>query len=228
MDFGEIVEPSSRAFWDDFEEVEDNCKIEVELQYQNPKSDCFPTELDRIIIIEGSNILEFLKATLIKGREPTCRIKNSLVTIYHFEEYRTIVCISEENDLNLAGALTELLEPWLKVAKKVVTISIQPKILYKGEETTDMHNATFIRGINSTLKNIPELETPNFITGLSAGAASWRYCQNMSISSYLAYVDSPTLDTLSTEPILKLLNDLEVKCDRKYVVKSRDQSHVYM
>ncbi|CAD7092094.1 unnamed protein product [Hermetia illucens] len=230
MDFGEILEPTSRAFWDGLSELEEEPRPAPTLEWHwltEDGKESYPKEIELFVVIEGSRISEFVNTAILKDKTPICKLVGGSGAVYLLTDTK-VVYISEENDLNLSGLTTELLQNWLQIAKRVITISIQPQVLYKGIDWSDVKSFVFIRGINSEMEDIKELEAPNFITGVSAGAAYWRYHKNLSISSYVAYIDSEDLDAVSTEPILKLLHGIDLPCDRKFVARAKEQSHLYM
>lgn len=128
----------------------------------------YPKEIELFVVIEGSRISEFVNTAILKDKSPICKLVGGSGAIYLLTDTK-VVYISEENDLNLSGLTTELLQNWLQIAKRVITISIQPQVLYKGTDWSDVKSFVFIRGINSEMEDIKELEAPNFITGVSAG-----------------------------------------------------------
>lgn len=75
-----------------------------------------------------------------------------------------------EEDLNSSGEVTELLFPYAKLAKDVITVTIKAKVDYKSENIARTRDEiVFWRGINGKLNHIEELQPPNFIAGVAAG-----------------------------------------------------------
>lgn len=237
MNFGEILEPSSRAFWDDFDdELEGpdfHSKFLANVEWiWLTENNILPIniKIQLLVVIEGTGIRDFIKSTILKDLRPIGISKNANIHAYYLLELKQMILFSEENDLNFSGKLTEFIQPFIEKAEHVITFSLQSKVQYKGDDLESVQNEiTFLRGINSKLHYIKELNAPNFITGISAGVASLRYIKKLSITSYIGYTDPGSdLDGISVQPILKLFQDIGIKCDKKYISKYKDPSHLYM
>jgi len=230
--FGEVNIPSSRAFWDDCDEEEIEsmpAAKNLQLTLEETSQDENILESELFLILEGRNIEDFSEKTVLKnakkiGTIPTEKTKSAL---YYNPEKKTLIAVLHE-DLTNSGEITGLLLSYAKKAKNVITFSFRKKTEYKSENFQQVKDTiTFLRGINSRLTYIKELETPNFISGVSAGIATWRENERLSVSSYVAYTDASGLDSVSTKPILRALHDLGLECATTYEKQYKDESWLY-
>ncbi|XP_055902974.1 uncharacterized protein LOC129939122 [Eupeodes corollae] len=224
--FGEINEPSSRAFWGGFDEADDE-EVRKKLEWDS-SSKATPISVDLMVLFEGFNITEFGEQVLLKDTQELCRINDKGISLHKLNGKSKIIGLLEEN-LSSSSEVANLLMPFCKLAKNVVTITIQPKVEYKSENISAFKDEiTFVLGVNSGLRTVKELEAPNFIVGAAAGISSYRNIKELPVNSYIAYTDKSELDTLSAAPILKLLSEIGIECADSYNPKQRDQSHLYM
>ncbi|KXJ71821.1 uncharacterized protein LOC109432401 [Aedes albopictus] len=231
LNFGEIVEPSTRAFWDDYDEGDEDLAPLQPLEWEWLNEDNVEQKLDnikRLLILEGPGISGFAGTAVLKGRSPICQLNSGTVSIYYDAEKGSLVCVSEEKDLNAFGRITEKLAKWLEVADEVVAVSFQPSVMHKGTSGSDAEEVCFIRSINGQLSQIPKLDAPNVVTGLAGGALSYRKFKDQTASVYVCYLDSCVLDSISAKPILRLLKALSVECDDSYQLKFKTSSNLYL
>ncbi|XP_004537049.1 uncharacterized protein LOC101450634 [Ceratitis capitata] len=231
MGFGELNIPSSRAFWDDCDEDEPVLKdkeiIKLQLLYE-PNETQTPPPTKIFLLIEGTNISEFVEALLLKNAQRICKISSSKSSLSYVKEQGLLIALLYE-DLTNSGEVTELLLPYAKEAEKVITLTVKSKIEYQSENLQNVRDdITFLRGINSQLVHVEELEPPNFVVGVAPGIACWRHNENLAASAYVAYTDNVSLDTLAAKPIIKLLQDLGISCNDTYKPVYRETSHLYM
>lgn len=86
------------------------------------------------------------------------------------QDQEILVALLQE-DLTNSGEVTELLLPYAKEAEKVITLTVKSKIEFQSENLKCVRDdITFLRGINSNLPQVEELEPPNFIVGVAAGS----------------------------------------------------------
>ncbi|XP_053693158.1 uncharacterized protein LOC128741390 [Sabethes cyaneus] len=232
LDFGEIVEPSTRAFWDDYDESEEDRAPLPPLEWNWLNEDNTEQKLNSIkllLILEGQAITSFVGTAVLKGRSPIARLAGISTYLYSIPEQEMLVCLSEEKILNNFSRITEKLIPWLSSAQRVIAISFQPSVMHKGTSADDKEKACFIRSLNGQLSEIRELEAPNVITGLSAGALSYRkFTGQQMASAYVCFLDSSILDSVSSKPVLQLLKLLSVECDIDYQLKFVEGSNLYL
>ena len=194
-----------------------------ELKWMNDKV-TMPKDVKNFVVVEGINALNIINCPILNSKSSIVEILNHKVSLYEFPEQKLIICVAEEKDLNYFSVITELLKPWIEIAENVNCVSIQSLSEYKHK---DQQEGCLIRGIKSNLKDVPALEVPNFITGLSAGIASYRKFKNLSYSVYIAYVD--IFDIFSVKAILELLKKLELPYNENVKVRALHQkSDLYM
>ncbi|XP_062564393.1 uncharacterized protein LOC134227125 isoform X2 [Armigeres subalbatus] len=231
LNFGEIVEPSTRAFWDDYDEGEENLTPLQPLEWEWLNEDNVeqqPASIKHLLILEGPRISAFAGTAVLKGRSPICQLNSGTISVYYVVEKGLLVCVSEEQDLNAFGRATEKLANWLDKAEEVIAISFQPSVMHKGTTGNDSEQVCFIRSINGQLSKIQKLEAPNVITGLAGGALSYRKFKDQKASVYVCFLDSCVLDSVSAKPILGLLKSLSIDCDDSYQLKFKVGSNLYL
>ncbi|XP_055695503.1 uncharacterized protein LOC129797182 [Lutzomyia longipalpis] len=229
VDFGEILEPVSRAFWDDYDDLNDNEEFKSPEWNAEAKDVVCPANTNSFIVLEGDKIEELMKLLILKDRNPIAKLKSGKVSLYHLPNEKTVVCLSEEKNLNYYGPITELLKPFLEKIPQVCSISIQPSSLHKGPREVDTDKVSFIRGIDSHLAEITPLKEPNFITGICAGVASWRKFNNLPTPCYVVYVEALRLDSQTIEPLVHVLSKIGLSCqDIRNVNIKASESNLYM
>ncbi|XP_052866686.1 uncharacterized protein LOC128272844 [Anopheles cruzii] len=239
LNFGEIVEPSTRAFWDDYDEDEqdkppfeplewiwfnDQDGTTEEVEIRKTLVDPF-----RMLIFEGQKVGSFVGAAILKGNNsPLLQLSSGTVSIFHVPSERLIVCVSEEIDPNLFGHITEKLAPWLDAADSVTSVSLQPAVLYKGAAEHELEKVCFIKGLSGTAEGVGPLDPPNVLTGVAAGAVGYRKFRGKQAAVYGCYLDSIAIDSVSSEPILRLLKSIGLPCADRYELKFKNSSNLYM
>ncbi|XP_064554575.1 uncharacterized protein PSMG1 [Drosophila montana] len=230
--FGEVNIPSSRAFWDDceedeFESIEPATKSQLKFTVG---ADEAPFASELFVLVEGPYIKEFCSGALLQDAKPICDIpaKNSTL---HWNASKGQLLAALDEDLTSSGEVTELLIPYAKLAKRVLTITIKPKVDYKSEVIGKYSGHVAIVhsvGGKTDDKAVTELEAPNFIAGVAAGIASWRNQMELPVSSYVIYTDKLPLDVIAAQPVLKLMQKLGVPCTERYIPPAKDTSYLYM
>ncbi|KAH8247572.1 hypothetical protein KR038_006410 [Drosophila bunnanda] len=229
--FGELNIPSSRAFWDDCEEDEfENMKPaeKLQLKFDESDGDVTPVESDLLVVIEGPHVTHFATTVLAKDTKRLCSIPAKTSSLHWNPSSKQLLAILED-DLSSSGEITELLLPYAKLAKNVVTLTLKPKVEFKSEEIQLYRDhVAIVRGIGVNQKEITELEAPNFIAGVAAGIASWRDQEELPVNSFVIYTDKLPLDSTAAQPVLKLLNSVGVSCNASYIPPRKESSYLYM
>ncbi|XP_060649067.1 uncharacterized protein LOC132786535 [Drosophila nasuta] len=229
--FGEVNIPSSRAFWDDCEEDEfDNVEpaSQLHLNFNEGESEA-PIASELFVLVEGPQITEFCNASLLQDAKNICSIPAKSSSL-HLNAAKAHLLATLEEDFNNSGEITELLLPYAQLAKKVLTITVKPKMEYKSEDINRYCNEVAIVhsiGGPSGDKTISQLEAPNFISGVAAGVASWRQQMQLPFNSYVVYVDKLPIDGVTAGPLIKLLQQSGVQCSDRYVPKPKPSSYLY-
>lgn len=174
------------------------------------------------MVIEGNNALNVVNPSLLKKMSPAATLDGHKVELFQLQNFT--VCVVEEKDLNYFATIIELLEPWIKSAVNCTIVSLQSLSEYKAN---DVEESCVVRSINAKLSDIPPLETPNFITGASAGVGTFRKLHNLSFSCYVVYID--LLDVLAIKTVLDLLKRLQLPIDETVALKPlHHKSDLYM
>lgn len=114
----------------------------------------------------------FYQEAVLKGVTLIGQITGRRIWLYVLPQQRIGVLLTEERDLMKFGQVTELLIPYIKSAKRVLTLNVEPSFSYKvNRKTIDQDDACFVRGINTTGSNpsVVDLLPPNLLTGIAAG-----------------------------------------------------------
>ncbi|XP_034488520.1 uncharacterized protein LOC117792471 [Drosophila innubila] len=230
--FGEVNIPSSRAFWDDCEEDEfDSIEpaAKLHLKFNGGENEA-PIASELFVLVEGPHATEFCSGSMLQNAKLICEIPAKASTL-HLNGSSGHLLAALEEDLTNSGEITELLIPYAQLAKRVLTITLKPKVDYKSEEINrycdDIAIVHSVGGSGDD-KSVRELEAPNFIAGVAAGIASWRNQMELPVSSYVIYVDRLPLDGVAAQPVIKLLQKMGVKCSERYVPPTKDSSYLYI
>ncbi|XP_014489501.1 PREDICTED: uncharacterized protein LOC106752361 isoform X2 [Dinoponera quadriceps] len=213
--FGEVVFPSSRAFWDDEDEYESAENLEdrptLFLHWQKSK----PEHIKKFIIIEGEPLIPFAEQCLCHKVEEACVIKNKndkkVSAIYEMDKQLYLCIILPQFNTKDAGILiNELFDLLLNTEN---TIAIVCRHISQFQSTNIPDDPSFLRILTAKNANdtseckIETLEQPNIIFGVGAGVLSHAEFTNVSTKLYVLYMDGFVLDSKCAEPILKVLNN---------------------
>lgn len=224
MEFGEIIEVSSRAFWDDYDrpattqnESSSAPLPEPELQWIWSNSDSttpqHPT-VKKFILVEGhSGYIRDFRATVLKNYQPLCTLTYHKTAIFTFPSDNVALCLNEEGDENHFALITNMIRPYVEQSEHAFVISTQHKSQYKGDlrEVEESDDGVFIRSLCSAdsviqqdVKPIDLLPIPNIITGVAAGVVTLRRHLIRSYSCFVMYMDHG-FDSATAVPVLELI-----------------------
>jgi len=237
MEFGELIDPETRAFWEDYDEFEAGNRNLENLSWKwmddELSNDYEVKPFEKFFVIEGKRIFDFINKTTLKNAAPICQLESYKTAIYNFPEQNYVICLTEGNDIDVTAQITELLKPWLEKAAIVVSLSFQAAYSYNTSKEFDKQ--CFVRTVANTDKSnqlelefVEPIEDSNIVYGVSAGVSTWRHVHAKPFSCYAIYIDCPAVDSTVASPILKLFNALTIKCDSKYVYKDINNSNLYM
>lgn len=217
--FGEVIFPTSRAFWDDEDEYEpaDN-NIEhapkLYVRWLKIKPEC----IQKFIIMEGDPLIPFVEQCLCPKAEEACVIENEnhkrVSVIYQIDKQIYVCIILSQFDTKNAGTLVNQIYDLLLSSES--TISIVCRHISQFQSTSVPETASFLRILATkttdvTKCTIEPLEQPNIIFGVGAGALSYAELTGIPAKLYILYIDSFVLDSKCAEPILQVLTD-EIPC----------------
>lgn len=243
MEFGEIIEVSSRAFWDDYDSPENAALPIPKLEWQWTNSNSNQNIIQhpiakQFILIEGhSAYIRDFRATVLKGCQPLCQLTYHKTAIYSFPSENVVLCLNEEGDENQFAAITNMLQTYIEKSEKVLVISTQHSSKYKGNLQMDDDNQeiVFMRSLcsNKTMENatIERLTVPNIITGVAAGVVTLRQHISKTYDCFVVYMDSQCFDSTTALPVLKLIeqqcNGYQFKTNLDYYRVLSKQSNLY-
>ncbi|XP_032683301.1 uncharacterized protein LOC116849836 isoform X2 [Odontomachus brunneus] len=233
--FGEVVFPSSRAFWDDkdeYEPVEDVTSSRLFLHWQKNK----PELIKKFIVIEGDPLIPFVEHCLCHNVEEACIIKDEndkkVSIIYEIDKQLYVCTILQQFNIKDAGILINEISNLLLNTESIIAIVCRHISQFQSSNVPD--DPSFLRilttkNINSECK-IKTLEQPNIIFGVGAGVLSYAEFINMSAKLYILYIDGFVLDSKCAEPIVKILNsEIPGKLQRfKFAENFFSKGNLYM
>lgn len=135
-----------------------------------------PIASELFVLVEGPHATEFCSGSILQDTKRICGIPAKASSL-HLNGASGHLLAALEEDLTNSGEITELLLPYAQLAKRVLTITLKPKVDYKSEEINRYCDDIAIVhsvGGGGDDKSVSELEAPNFIAGVTAGSKC--YC----------------------------------------------------
>ncbi|XP_072932751.1 uncharacterized protein PSMG1 [Epargyreus clarus] len=224
--FGEISEPSSRATWEDWDDLAGDGQL-PELQWETPLE--LPEKVDNFVLIESrdDSILSEEKKNIL---EINC-IKKANLRLYKTQTgANKYICIIKDCDMMLSSDVVKLLKDIITRSKVIVTIVVKSICEYQTEQPT--LQSCIIRKVTTTNKlnlmkiDYPKLEQPNIISGVSAGVFNLREHLGLSATSLVFYMESST--EYQIEDMQKLLQKIDISQARQIKQSSILNSNLYM
>ncbi|XP_012285054.1 proteasome assembly chaperone 1 [Orussus abietinus] len=216
--FGEVVYPSSRAFWfsDEFdEEDQDNSENSFEFNAEWPKGS--PTSIKTLLIIEGDMILDFFETCVLHDAKEVCKIHHGSGKpsfFYSISEDLYICSVSPDVKLHHTGIFVDQISNILTTAKGIIAVTCSHSSQYKTMEKIEA--PSFLRSLTTKgttrLEKVdaPRITQPNIVSGVCAGALSFADAIKKPATLYVLYVDGFSLDSISAKPLIDLC--VELKC----------------
>ncbi|XP_051153915.1 uncharacterized protein LOC127277119 [Leptopilina boulardi] len=214
--FGEIVQPSSRAFWLDEDDEELNESVQNESLFSLEWLENEPTVIEKLVIVEGDMVIDFTKETIISDAKKICNIKHKSdkksSIIYEIENSLYICLVSTELDLTEAGEFIETIQRILTKAKKIIALTNCHVSQLKSNEEYSV--PSFLKSLstkearNSWKINAPNLSQPNIISGIAAGALSFAEIKGSYGILFVLYTDNYILDSKSAHPLVELFSEI--------------------
>lgn len=130
---------------------------------------------DTLLAVEGSIIGDFVtEAILQRSAQLLFTVTNHKCTVHLLADAKTVVLQSSEPDLMAFGCIADLLVPMLGSIARVVTLNVEPSVMFKtaGDEA-DAKESCFLRGLSSKAAlapHVPALAEPNLLTGVAVGS----------------------------------------------------------
>ncbi|XP_033227339.1 proteasome assembly chaperone 1 isoform X3 [Belonocnema kinseyi] len=214
--FGEIVQPSSRAFWldEDDEELQEGSQEDSKFSIEWLQKE--PASFEKLIIVEGNMVVDFTKECILPDAKEICIIKHEShkksSIIYEVDSSLYICIVSTELDLTEAGGFIDIIHGILSKSKKIIALTNCHVSQLKSNE--DCSAPSFLKSLstkdarNSWKVNAPHLGQPNIISGVAAGALSFAEIKGSYGILFVLYTDNFTLDSKSAHPLVELFSEI--------------------
>ncbi|KAL0129813.1 hypothetical protein PUN28_001813 [Cardiocondyla obscurior] len=215
--FGEVIFPSSRAFWNDEEEYEPENSSEPSPKFYARWLKPKPEPMQKLIIIEGEPLIPLVERLYPKMKQ-MCVIENenhrNVSVIYQVDKEIYLCIILPQFDAKNAGQLVDQMHDLFLSSESTISIVCRHISQYQNTnvpEVPSLLRMLTTKTANVTNCKIKALEQPNIIFGVGAGVLSYAELKGIPSKLYILYIDSFTLDSTCAEPILQLLTD-EIPC----------------
>ncbi|XP_053605054.1 uncharacterized protein PSMG1 [Plodia interpunctella] len=215
--FGEIVEPTSRSTWEDWDDIVPEQTI-TKLALQ--ESTGILAKVESFIILEGKYLTELVALHSQHELEVLNSITKVNLHIYKEKSLNSYLCVVKDYNLLQSSEIVELLKPFLLVSKNVIAIQTKPLAEYQSSEVTNTDciiRAVFTSNLASKYLNFnyPRLEQPNIITGLSAGVICMSDFLNLPGVAIICYLECPEEYRIDeVQNLLKKLNIIHNSASR--------------
>lgn len=214
--FGEIVFPTSRAFWDDEDENGPSGNTQNEIEFSLKWIKEKPERIKTLVVIEGDMLIDFTRECLCQDAEEICVIQDDqqkkVLVICKINDEIHFCMISPHFDIKYSGKIIDKVSDILVSSENLIAITCYHISQFKS--TNIPCTPSFLRMLTSkTGKDMckfecPLLERPNIVFGVAAGVLSYAEFMNKSSVLYILYTDCFTLDSLSAGPLIKLFSSL--------------------
>ncbi|KAK9881948.1 hypothetical protein WA026_018142 [Henosepilachna vigintioctopunctata] len=209
MVFGEIVEPSSRAFLDD-ESIDFPEYESPEFRWTN-KLEIF-SDIDSIVFTETKRINELFEKIILHNYVLVNSLNNCL-NLYKREH--SLIAVYKEpkvtEDKLTTGQIVEALEPFLKKIKQIYTITSSTLMSYCEKSKKKENLECFVESLstkNSYNFGVRKLIAPNLISGLGSNIFSYCIYNNLICSSFIFYLNNTPPDSINSKPIIELAKNM--------------------
>ncbi|XP_011706399.1 PREDICTED: proteasome assembly chaperone 1 [Wasmannia auropunctata] len=235
--FGEIIFPSSRAFWDDEDEYESADYIEHSPKLYVRWLKTKPEFMQKLIVMEGDPLIPFVEQCLCSKMKEACVIENEnrkkVSAIYQIDKQIYICIILSQFDTKNTGEFVNQIYDLLTSSESIISIVCRHISQFQSMNVPE--TASFLRILATKTANITKcgiklLEQPNIVFGVGAGVLSLAELIGAPAKLYILYIDSFILDSKCAEPILQVLTD-EIPCklqQPKFAENSFSKGNLYM
>ncbi|XP_011647384.1 proteasome assembly chaperone 1 isoform X1 [Pogonomyrmex barbatus] len=233
--FGEVIFPSSRAFWDDEDEYEPaNFQHSSKLYIRWLKNK--PEHIQKFIVIEGDPLIPLVVQYLYSKTE-ACIIEDEnqkkVSVIYHIDKQKYMCMILPQFDTRNAGKLINQISDIIQISENMISIICLHISQFQNTNIPEI--PSFLRTLVTKNENFKKWETelleqPNIVFGVGAGVLSYAELMGMSAKLYVFYIDSLVLDSKCAEPIIQILTN-EISCtlqQPKFIENSFSKGNLYM
>ncbi|KAK0161353.1 hypothetical protein PV327_009831 [Microctonus hyperodae] len=216
--FGEVVYPSSRAFWTEDEDDETSENIESLPTFTVDYSCDAPTKIKNLIVTETHLIVDFTKEYITKNATQICTIKSTISTnknptkLYKVTNDLYVLIVCPDIDLTQASDFVESISGLLQKCENITAITCNH--ISQLKTIDDTHGPAFMRTLctrkfsNQQKIPISTLKQPNIVSGVAAGVVAYAEIMDLSATLNVLYLDGFQLDSESAAPLMKLFTNL--------------------
>ncbi|KAK0076261.1 hypothetical protein PV325_005677 [Microctonus aethiopoides] len=208
--FGEVVYPSSRAFWTEDEDDETSGNIESLPTFTVDYSSDAPAKIKNLIVTETHLIVDFTKEYITKNANQICTIKSTISSnnnpskLYKVKDDLYVLIVCPDIDLTQAGDFVESISGLLQKCENIIAVTCNHISQLKTIE--DIHGPAFMRTLctrkfsNQQKITISTLKQPNIVSGVAAGVVAYAEIMDLSATLNVLYLDGFQLDSESAAP----------------------------
>jgi len=249
--WAEVVEPSTRALVDEDSEEEYPASQPAEglTRFQLKWIEENTSGVDLFIVAHGKLITSFVKSFVcdekhelvaeiqesllkdVKEREPeSAPLIKSASPVYRLNKGTSYICLCADVDMNNANKFRNAILPLLEKSSHIVIVSAQKASTYLYDRLCSELNIPFVRCLQSSTYqsgniSAPYLEQPNFVTGIPAAILSWCEVFNVPGILYCCFTDTHEVNSISSEPLIKIFSSLSVEVLDPSKVKFKKKSY---
>ncbi|XP_015122899.1 uncharacterized protein LOC107045226 [Diachasma alloeum] len=213
--FGEVVYPSSRAFWTE-DDGENGEAGDDTVSFTIDWIETCPEKMKTLIIAETPLIKDFIEKCVIQDHKCICNIKSpnkkESSRIHQLPNDLFLCLVDPEVNLTIAGDFIEAISPILSKSENTIAITCNHVSQLKcGEKTPEL---SFMRSLSTRAvsekqrKFFSVLSQPNIVAGVAAGAIAYAEVMDLPGTLAVLYLDGFELDSTSAEPLIKLFKEL--------------------
>ncbi|XP_041979808.1 uncharacterized protein LOC121733579 [Aricia agestis] len=187
--FGEIVEPTSRTTWEDWDDDFAQNPFNTQLEWLTPLES--NGNIKTTFILEGRYLSNCIKQAQ-ELAEPISSIDSVNLKLYKLKTDNVLVCTIQDYDLLQSSDIVEALRPVVSKSNNVISLLTKPLPDY--QSTSLDSSMCIVRKLSTTTAqdnqfNFKNLEQPNIISGVSAGVTFLREHLNLPATVLVYYVD---------------------------------------
>ncbi|KAK9758742.1 hypothetical protein QE152_g644 [Popillia japonica] len=206
MVFGELVIPTTRALWDDEEELQEYVQSDMEWEHE-----LSPDVIDNLYVVDTSTVIKLFEKCILTDLAPVNRSKRAGVRIYQLKQ-DTVVLYEHKTEF-VSGEIIQSLRPFIDKAKNVYGITSSPIALYQSNDAPEDFTC-FVRCLS---------------TGITANLMSYCIHNNRGCQLFIGYVEQAPLDSINSEPFLRLFGEIGLEIKSHYnMILQAPSNNLYM
>lgn len=188
-----------------------------------------PDVIDNLYVVDTSTVIKLFEKCILTDLAPVNRSKRAGVRIYQLKQ-DTVVLYEHKTEF-VSGEIIQSLRPFIDKAKNVYGITSSPIALYQSNDAPEDFTC-FVRCLSTggDYKYIfPKLQIPNLITGITANLMSYCIHNNRGCQLFIGYVEQAPLDSINSEPFLRLFGEIGLEIKSHYnMILQAPSNNLYM